>query len=260
MAIELKPVRPEEAIRALEARGIRLDPTFHWQEAYGSDHAAMFTVAKSAGYQILSDVYEALLKALSEGQTFAQFAKEITPILQAKGWWGQAMATDPLTGLPMTVQLGSPRRLRLIFDANMRVSYASGHWHSFETNKELRPYLRYVHLEGQEHPRHQHHLWHNTVLPVDHPWWNTHATPNGWNCHCTIQSLNARDVARLQAEGEQLKFEAPPVEMVPWLNKATGQEQLVPKGIDPGWDHNPGKDGWQSVIANLADRNSGLLG
>lgn len=25
-----------------------------------------------------------------------------------------------------------------------------------------------------------------------------------------------------------------------WLNKRTGEEELVPEGIDPGWNYNPG--------------------
>lgn len=246
MAIELKPLPPREAMRALEARGIFV-PSFAWQEVYAEAHAKMFTVAKSAGYDILTDIYAALQAALAEGKTYREFAAELTPLLQAKGWWGRKTALDPNTGLPTTVQLGSPRRLQLIFDANMRVSYASGHWSSFERNREARPLLRYVHLEGQEHPRLHHKAWHNTVLPIDHPWWETHATPNGWNCHCTIQSVSERDVARLQREGEQLRFEAPPVEYRVWTNKITGEERAVPVGIDPGWDHNPGKDGFAAI-------------
>ncbi|RVA05848.1 hypothetical protein EN932_29285 [Mesorhizobium sp. M7A.F.Ca.US.002.01.1.1] len=126
--------------------------------------------------------------------------------------------------------------------------HAAGHWSSFERNKAARPFVRYVHLEGQEHPRPLHALWHNTVLPVDHPWWNTHACPNGWNCHCTLQSLGQRDIDRLQREGEKLKFEPMDGTMRKYINKRTGEVTTVPDGIDPGWAYNPGKASYLGVV------------
>lgn len=249
MPIDLKPVRPRDAIAALVARGQDLHPTFAWQEVYADLHAQMFTVAKSAGYDVLEDIFNALLAALEGGQTYRDFAANLTPLLQAKGWWGRDLATNPQTGVPEIVQLGSPRRLELIFGANMRVSYATGHWASFERNKAARPFIRYMHLAGQEHPRLQHQAWHNVCLPVDHPWWDTHACPNGWNCHCTLQSLSQRDVDRMR---DQLSFEPPTVDLRPWENKATGEVRWIDAGIDPGWDHNPGKAGWQAIEQRLA--------
>ncbi len=75
------------------------------------------------------------------------------------------------------------------------MSYAAGHWARFEA-KRIRPYLRYVAiLDGRTRPEHA--LWHNVCLPVDHPWWDTHAPPCGWNCRCTLQTLTERDVARM---------------------------------------------------------------
>lgn len=243
MPLELKPLDPKDAIAALGARGRDLAQSFHWQELYAADHARAFTVAKSAGYDILEDIYAGLETALAEGKTYAEFAKELTPLLQRKGWWGRTLLTDPQTGMPVLSELGSTRRLNLIFDANMRVSYAAGHWSSFERNKAARPYLRYVHLEGQENPRLQHKAWHNIVLPVDDPFWRTHACPNGWHCHCTLQSVSERDIDRLKSEGEQLRFKAPAVDYRDWTNKVTGETRQVPVGIDPGWDHNPGQAG-----------------
>lgn len=254
MVASLKPVAPRDAIDALVTRGQQLAPSFNWQEVYADLHSTMFTVAKSAGFDILEEIYEALQEALKNGETYDHFAKRLVPFLQSRGWWGRKAVINPHTGLSESAQLGSPRRLELIFDANMRVSYAAGHWTSFERNKALRPYIRYVHLEGQEHPRLQHQAWHNIVLPVDHPWWNTHACPNGWNCHCTLQSLSQRDIDRMLAQGTSLKFDPPPIETRAWVNKATGETRYVPVGIDPGWDHNPGKAGFAATLARLATK------
>ncbi|ORE85385.1 phage minor head protein [Aurantimonas sp. 22II-16-19i] len=246
MAIELQALPFTEAIAALERRGATLKPQFSWLDDWQADHATMFTVAKSAGFDVLGDIFEAYSKALSEGRTFRDFSRELTPALQAKGWWGRQLVTDPLTGEQTIAHLGSTRRLATIFDANMRVSYAAGHWSSFARNKAARPFLRYVHLEGQENPRLQHQAWHNTVLLVDDPWWNTHACPNGWGCKCTLQSLSQRDVDRLLSQGVPLKFEAPVGGSREWLNKRTGEIQRVPDGIDPGWAYNPGKAGFEA--------------
>ena len=140
MSIKLEPVPPLDAIRALRLRGQQLDPSFVWLDRWQEDHAAMFTVARSAGHDVLQDIFEALLKALQEGKTYREFSAELTPLLQAKGWWGRQWTVDPVTGERVVSQLGSARRLQIIFDANMRVSYAAGHWASFERSKAMRPY------------------------------------------------------------------------------------------------------------------------
>ncbi|NDW04062.1 phage head morphogenesis protein [Jiella pacifica] len=256
MAIEIEALPFTEAIAALERRGTTLKPQFSWLDDWQSDHASMFTVAKSAGFDVAGDIFDGLSKALSEGRTVADFSKELKPLLQAKGWWGKQIVADPATGEDVVAQLGSTRRLEFIFDVNMRVSYAAGHWSSFERNKAARPFLRYVHLEGQEHPRLQHQAWHNTVLSVDHPWWETHACPNGWGCHCTLQSLSPRDVDRLLARGVPLKFDPPPGGTREWLNKRTGEIQTIPDGIDPGWAYNPGKAGYEAQRAASAEKLS----
>jgi hypothetical protein len=33
----------------------------------------------------------------------------------------------------------------------------------------------------------------------------------------------------------------PAVKKVEWVNKRTGKTEMVPEGIDPGWDTNPGR-------------------
>lgn len=246
MAADLAPLPPSDAILALFARGQRLEPSFAWQDIWQDTHASMFTVAKSAGFDVLADIHAGLLKALAEGKTFRQFAGELTPVLQAKGWWGEEPAFDPDDGQMKWAKLGSPRRLQTIFDVNMRVSYAAGHWAHFERNKVARPFLRYVCiLDDRTRPAHR--ARHNLVLPVDHPYWNTWAPPCGWNCRCTLQQLSQRDIDRLQAQGEQLKFDPPPDTFVSYTNSRTGEIVTVPAGIDPGWAYNPGKAGFAEI-------------
>ncbi len=254
MAVTLEALPPLEAIAALGRRGKKLDPTFSWQDAWEAEHASMFTVAKSAGFDILADIHEGLQRALGEGKTFRDFARELTPRLQEKGWWGRQIVSDPATGEERPAQLGSTRRLRTIFDTNMRVSYAAGHWESFERNKAARPFLRYVAILD-ERTRPLHRARHNLVLPVDHPYWDRWAPPCGWNCRCTLQSLSQRDVDRLKREGEDLRFEPPADTFRNFVNKRTGEVSRVPDGIDPGWAYNPGKAGHRasSALEKLID-------
>jgi len=250
MAARFKPLPPRAAIAALQTRGYRLDPTFAWQDVYAQDHAAMFTVAKSTGHDILVDIWEALLKALAQGETFESFSRLIRPELVRKGWWGEAIQEDPLTGEPVKVRLGSMRRLRTIFDANMNVSYAAGHWSGFERTRQSRPYLRYVAVQdGLTRPAHQ--RLHNLVLPIGDPFWDVFAPPNGWNCRCTLQSLSQADIDRLIRAGEELVFEAPPISYRAWENRRTGETRQIPDGVDPGWDYNPGKAGHAETVRRV---------
>lgn len=242
------PLQPRGAMDALAARGLKLDPSFSWLEAWQEMHADSFTVAKSAGFDILNDIFLALMRSLAEGTTFREFAKQLTEVLQNKGWWGQQLVRDPETGEMIMAQLGSIRRLETIFDANLRVSYAAGHWKRFEESKSYRPYLRYVCiLDNRTRPTHA--LHHNLVLPVDHPYWDVWACPNGWNCRCTLQNLTQGEVEQFIAEGIDLKFEPPVIPMRHYVNKRTGEATDLPEGIDPGWGYNPGKAGYEAIIA-----------
>lgn len=254
MEAQLAALKPEDAIRALFARSENLTPSFRWQDIYAEEHATAGTVARSAGFDILGDIFKGLLTALSEGRTGRDFARELTPLLQAKGWWGRQLVEDPASGELVLSQLGSLRRLQLIFDVNMRVSYAAGHWSHFERGKAGRPWLRYVAILD-ERTRPEHRARHNLCLRVDDPYWDIWAPPCGWNCRCTLQSLSDRDVERM---GDVLFFKPPANDNVPWTNKVTGEIRMIPRGIDPGWDHNPGKLGARAAANRaLAEKAAG---
>ncbi len=161
---------------------------------------------------------------------------------------------DPATGEIRTVQLGSPRRLRTIFDTNLRMSYAHGRWQQIERVKNARPFLRYV-ATLDDRTRAQHRAWHGTVLPVDHPFWESHYPPNGWGCRCIVQQLSQADLDEFGLGVSQ----GPPagsLETRPWHNKRTGVTVQVPRGIDPGFQHNvgrhmPGRDASDRLIQKI---------
>ena len=231
---EILDVLPLEAIAYFEAKGLHVG--FDWRDTAAREHIRSFTVAKVMELDLLADIKAAVDRALAEGTSFEQFRDELEPVLRRRGWWGRREVTDPATGETVTAQLGSPRRLRTIFDANIRTAYARGRWKAVERVAEARPWLRYVGvLDGRIRPLHR--TWHGTVLRWDDPWWNTHYPPNGWRCRCVVQQLSDDDLERWgyspapRAPNDGERF---------WTNRRTGLSEMVPNGIDPGWAHNVG--------------------
>ncbi|MBN1104748.1 MAG: hypothetical protein JXL84_15120 [Deltaproteobacteria bacterium] len=73
-------------------------------------------------------------------------------------------------------------------------------------------------------------------------------------------SHSAREVERLKKEEADtehpIRTEAPKIERYEWTDKTTGEVRRIPKGIDPGWDYNPGEAAWgrSESLALMEDR------
>lgn len=238
---------PERAIDFLRKKGNKT--SFNFYDIQREEHAYNFTVAKAMSKDILQDIRAAVDKALNDGTTLETFKKELRPLLVKKGWWGKQAMVDPNTGEEKIVQLGSPRRLQIIFDTNLRTSYAAGHWEGIQKSKRLRPYLRYVAVLD-ERTREQHRHWHDTVKPVDDPFWDLHYPPNGWRCRCSVQQLSERD---LQKRGLEVTKGSPDGAPVTYIDKRTGDSLLLPPGIDPSFAYNPGKSRIKSLTPPALD-------
>lgn len=237
----------EEAIEALRRRGTNLFPSGHWAEVWQEQHQLGFTVARSAGFDIVKDIHAALMDAMEQGRTFEDFKSGLIPTLQKKGWWGDTVMADPATGVTRRVELGSLRRLETIFDTNMNVSIAQGRWEQQQETKDAFPYLRYEGvLDSKIRP--QHRRWHGTILPLDHPWWKTHYPPNGWKCRCDAVSLSEDDLRRYGWKVSEPEDDG----TAAWRNPATGEVTEVPVGIDPGWAYHPGDTDRAAQLAKLA--------
>lgn len=247
---EILNVSPEEAIRHFRAKGVHVG--WDWQDTEAGLHLRSFTLAKAARLDVLTAIRAAMDKSISEGKSFRAFRDLLEPRLVSLGWWGQKIQTDPDTGRKRVVQLGSPRRLRTIWQTNLRTAYAHGRWERIQRLKREMPFLRYVAVEdGRTRPEHL--AWHGVVLQVDDTWWHTHYPPNGWNCRCTVMQLSH---SALERYGYQVTGSRPPFDKVPWINKRTGRIHQVPRGIDPGWSHNVGnvsleKDAADAFISKI---------
>jgi hypothetical protein len=51
---------------------------------------------------------------------------------------------------------------------------------------------------------------------------------------------------------------APAIKRVAWENKRTGRVEMVPEGIDPGWDTNPGKARQRNMQRFLEGKLDGI--
>lgn len=245
-------VAPERAIAFFKAKG--LQPTFSYADMLGEAHDHAFTVAKMMDVDLLGQLRASLDSAMANGTPFREWADSITPILQASGWWGRKEVVDPMTGKVVVAQLGSPSRLETIFRTNMQSAYAAGHWQEIEAQKDIAPYLMYDAVDDFR-TRPLHASWDRTVLKVDHPWWQSHYPPNGWNCRCGVIQLSGDELAAL---GMKPDVEAPNDGEYTWTNPRTGEKVKVPNGIDPGFDRHAGKSYLDSLKALLAEKAANL--
>jgi SPP1 gp7 family putative phage head morphogenesis protein len=231
-------IEPNDAAAAFAKRGLLL-PSFRWQEVWEAEHARAFTVAGVMRLDILELFRAELDKAVATGSSLEAFRKTMMPALVAKGFWGDVEITNPVTGELRTTRFNA-RRLRTIFDVNMRQSFAAGRWARIEQTKERLPFVTYRTMRD-ERVRASHADWDGTTLPVDHEFWDTHYPPCGWSCRCTAFAVDERGIAKLKAAGVTVKRGPPPKRLVPWVNNASGRLEYTPEGIDPGFAYNPGK-------------------
>ncbi len=146
--IDLEPLPHREAIEYFRSKGYAHElQRFHHLDHFREDHARNWVVAKAMQDDVARAIREAFETALTEGQPLAAFQEGLAPRLQQLGWWGRAEMEDPVTGETEEVQLGSMRRLRVIFDTNMRTAHAAGHWAAIQRTKTAFPYLHYIQIQ-----------------------------------------------------------------------------------------------------------------
>jgi len=220
-SLKAEPVHFKEAIDFLKAK-LRLG-TRGWTDIWQDQHARSFVIAGAMKDDLVADFHGAVTEAIAEGKTLGDFRKEFDQIVQRHGW---------------SYNGGRGWRSRVIFQTNMRTTYANGRWQQIERLKKQRPYVRYVAVDD-DNTRPEHKSWHDTVLPVDDPFWKTHGPPNGWGCRCRLQSLGQRDLKRF---GLEVSEKAPEIKMRDAeVNTPEGKVAIeVPEGIDPGFAWNPG--------------------
>jgi len=182
----------EEAVAYLQGKGLKL--TERWQDLRDEAHARAFTVAKVASLDVLQDLRDGLVTGLQTGLTRRQYIQQLTPILQDKGWWGKQVRVDS-DGNAQVVQLGSPRRLRTIYETNMQSAYMAGRHVAMMAATATHPLWRYVAvMDNKTRPTHA--ALHNTTYRYDDPAWAYIFAPNGYNCRCRIVAMTEEAARR----------------------------------------------------------------
>jgi hypothetical protein len=196
-------------------------PTARWDDVWKSGHDRAFVVAGAMQADLLDDLRKAVEQGITAGTGIDEFRSKFREIVKNRGWHGW-------TG--EGTEKGEAWRTRVIFETNLRTSYAAGR-HAQLTDPDLlsrRPFWQYIHSDNVRHPRPHHKAWgdSNLTLRYDDPFWQTHFPPNGWGCGCTVKAVRA------PVDGAAT---APP-EGWDSINPKTG----TPTGIDKGWDYAPG--------------------
>ena len=223
---------PVNVIKALAARTPELH--FDYDEIMHEAHSRAFTVAKITRIDLLSDIQASLSEAYKKGQGFGEWRDNIKPVLAKKGWLGDVSVTNPKTGETKQIYVGS-RRLKRIFETNMRVSVAKARYESQMSSAG--EYFRYkAVLDRRTRPSHA--KLHGMILPKTHKFWEKNYPPNDWGCRCQVQVLTKYE---MQSYGFKPYAGTP-------LNVASKD-----------WAYNPGKSA-QSLDNVLAQKAKNLSG
>ncbi len=240
----------------------RAQPSEGWETVSAAEHQRAFTVAQTAGFNVLGDMQEALQRARDEGWSRAKFTEHLEPLLRAKGWWGKAI--DPATGEILQhypgsskpVEYGSPARLRLVHDSNVATSYGAGRYQRQLASKAALPYLRYIALLDTR-TRKTHAALNGQVWPVEHPIIARIYPPNGCRCRCMMQALRADEVpAGMLNEGGEAIEKFVPVNAARAMRRVQGWRAQDGREIYPdvGWDVAPGNGAHLTQLGQSLER------
>jgi len=232
-------------------------PAFSYLDVWAEEHAYKFTVAKATELDVLNSFRSTISQAIAEGKGFDAWKPLIGKELSKLGWWGPRMVSDPTGEQPdRMVNFASNRRLKTIFWSNANSARSAGQWERVQRSKKALPYILYVRTTSGD-PRPEHLAWVGIILPVDHPFWQTHWPPNGWLCKCQVRQISGREAEQLLGrepkEGGVLYRDTVP-DLGPDIqhrNRRTGEITMVPQGIDAGWQTNPGLARASTLIRNL---------
>ena len=223
---------------------------FDYDEIMHGAHHRAFTVAKITKLDLLSDVQESLAYAAENGLGFEEWKKSLLPTLAKKGWLGNVDAKDPKTGEIKQIYVGS-RRLKNIYNTNMRVAYAVGAYE--EAMSSDAQFLRYTAVLDSK-TRASHRALHGVILPKDHPFWDTHYPPNAWNCRCKARAYTKQE---LKSRGWSVTENIPSVEPHPdWaynVGKTDNLDAVFADKVEKLKDKAASKDFYENAKAFLGE-------
>lgn len=256
---------PRDVIALFQQKGIR-GPKKHWDwsDTLRHAHDRSFVVAKATSIDLLKDIKGSLVQALEQGQSLASWKKGLIPTLQEKGWWGKQEVSNPQTGEKQLTQLGSPRRLKNIYETNMRAAYDVGNHSRMMDVADRMPYWTYTLGRVLTQHRATHLALEGLTFRYDDPFWKTHRPRQGYGCKCGVRNGDAADVVRRSGkpldqavsasrpedfQTKTVEVQGKTIQIVGY--RVPGSSQWVYP--QPGWDYSPGEFSWRTKQL-LADK------
>ena len=196
-------------------------PSERWDDIKKRAHDRAFIVAGATKADLVSDLRTAVGKAVEGRGTLADFRRDFRAIVARRGWTGWTGEGS---------EAGEAWRTRVIYETNLRTSYAAGRYKQLMDPELLkaRPFWRYVHNDIVARPRPQHLAWGQARLTLryDDPAWKIIYPPNGWGCRCYVVAVEG------PKDGDMISLPDGWDLIVP----RTGE----PAGVDKGWGYAPG--------------------
>lgn len=268
VSLNVLAVSSPEVVRYVEERAPRAIES--WRDLGTAEYGRAFAASQTAGWDVVTDLYEGLLATFQEGGTEEDFAARVVPVLRQKGWLGASEA-----------ELGA--RVQLIYDTNLRLARAAGRWDRIQRAKAIMPYLKGVTARDSrvrhppKSPHADHRAWEGIVLPVDHPFWRRHFTPLWFRCRCDVIQVTR---SQFQRQGLVITDEAELADRERRLGETWGAPgilageaiaEVIDAGNDRRMDGLPmiradavqarAQNAWLGVLNSLlGDALAGLLG
>ena len=126
---------------------------------------AVFAAFKT--HRLQNDLAQLLTDSNGNLKPFQQWKKDILPIAshQCQHW------------------------LQTEYDTAVIRAHQAADWQQFQAEKDVLPNLRWV-PSTSPNPGADHLPFWNTVLPVDHPFWDQHRPGDRWNCKCSLSATD----------------------------------------------------------------------
>ncbi|EDQ9668108.1 TPA: phage head morphogenesis protein [Salmonella enterica] len=248
---------PAEAVAYFESKGYAIG--LHWYDVEAAAQAKAFTVAGVLKLDVLADIRRGMQDILNSGGTLQDFERQLTPVLERKGWLGKGLVVDEETGELHGKRL-MPRRLETIFRTNMQSAYMAGRWRQQMATVGTHPYLQYVAVMDRR-TRPSHAALDGRIFRYDDPGWGAFYPPNGYNCRCRVRALTPEQAeaetpgpestdGRLETVDQEYGIPGQTRKATGFRDPKTGQ-LFVP---DPGFGINPGQVAWQPELDKYETR------